>query len=105
ALVAGALAGDAGGRRAPARLRVAGGVAQVVEQDDGVGGEIERSHVGLAVVLVVVVTGARGRVQPHAVLLRVPRIVGIRAGPAVAVTEVDEHGRADCGGLDLGPRR
>ena len=88
-----------------ARLGVARRVAQVMEQHDRARREVELGHVRLAVVLVVVVAVARRRVEPHAVLGRVGRVVRVRAGPAVAVAQVDEHGRPDGGSLDLRPRR
>ena len=60
------LGGRLRGQR-PARLRVPGGVAQVVQQDDGVRGERQLAHVRLAVVLDVAVAVVRGGVEAHPV--------------------------------------
>ncbi len=86
-------------------FRVARGVAEVVEDDHRVRGEVERGDVRLAVILVVRVAVAGGRVEPEPVLRRVLRVVRVRAGPAVPMPQVDDDAGADDGGLDLGPRR
>ncbi len=92
-----------------ARLRVARRVAEVVQQHDRVRREVERLHVRLAVVLVLVVgelpVAVQVGVQAHAVLGRVLRVVGVWARPTVAVAEVDEDRRSDRRRLYPRPRR
>ena len=107
-VVADALPGDGDGRLRVARLRVARCVAQVVEHHDRVRGEVQRAHVRLAVIAVLVVgqppVAVGVGVESEAVLRRVLGVVRVRARPAVAVAEVDEDGRPDRGGLDPRPR-
>ena len=101
--VVGAFHGDRLGRVGRTPLGVARGVAQVVEDHHGVGGEVDvRPDVVLAPVLHVVVAVAGRRVQPEAILGE-RREGAVRAGRSVAVPEVDEDVRALGCGLHLGP--
>ena len=104
-VVVGPLPGDGDRGFRPPRFGVAGRVAQPIEDDDRAGGQTEGRDGRLAVVLGIGITGPGGRVEPEPVLRREQRVVGVRARPAVAMTEVDDDRRACDGGLDPGPRR
>ena len=75
-------------------LAVAARVAQVAEDDDRVGRELEVLDRGLAEILVRAVITAGDRVEPEAVLGRRIERAAVRARPAVAVAEVDDDRRA-----------
>ena len=102
--VVGPLLGDAEGRGRVLGLGVARGVAEVVQEDDGVGRHADRRQRRLAVVLGFAVTVVRRRVQPQAIHLGVGRVSRVRARPAVAVADVEDDARAREGRLDVGPR-
>ena len=91
-----------------AALAVAARIAEMEQEDHGVGGRGELADAGLAVVLDLVVAQAAVavdvRVEPEAVLGRVVGVEGVGAGPAVAVAQVDHDARAVDGLLDPGPR-
>ena len=88
------------------RLGVAAGVAQVVEQHDGVLGELDlAADVFLAEVLVLAVAPAGDRVQPEAVLGGREEVIAVAARPAVAVAHVDHDRCVLQGGLDPRPGR
>ena len=87
-----------------ARLRVAAGVAQVVEDHDRPGGEADLLRdEQFAEVLVGVVARAGDRVEPEPVLRRREQGVPVRRRPAVAVTEVEDDRRTAQGPLDRRP--
>ena len=85
-------------------LGVPAGVAQVVEQDDGVGCELDLVERLLPEVLVRRVVHAGDRVQSEAVLGDRVERVAVPGRPAVAVAEVDDDRRAVDGVRDPGPR-
>ena len=88
------------------RLGVAAGVAQVVEQHDGVLGELDLvADILLAEVLVPAVADAGNRVQAEAVLCGREEVIAVAARPAVAVTHVDHDRGVLQGGLDPRPGR
>ena len=91
-----------------ALLAVARGIAEVVQQDDGVGRQAQLGHVFLAVVLDVGVTVPGRLVQPHpsgrcSWSARHQR-AAVRVGVAVAVAHVDEDVCPASRGLDRRPR-
>jgi hypothetical protein len=74
-----------------ARFGCAGRVAQVVEQHDGAGREADViTQIGFAEVLVLDVAAAGDRVEPHSVLGHRVELAAVRAGPAIAVAQVDD---------------
>jgi hypothetical protein len=88
-----------------ARLGVAARVAEVAEDHDRVPGELDLAADLVLAEVLVGVARADVRVEAHPVLARRRELVAVRAGPAVAVAEVDHDRGALEGLLDRRPRR